>query len=404
MPLTRKRSFRRKSTKGRFRSAKRRRFSRKSGTLKRTFKRRGHRSHKRHKRGLSRIGIRRVPMNVIPRTADRARIVFDYKLRANLFWAATAERHIGFAILPCTIGVNSVNVGPFQDAWPASGTNVTFAKAVSTTIGFLTMATRYQKYYVSGHSISIKVIRQNVPVTDTSTVEIGMMPLTQNQFVSMVSRNTALSPLSNNNVWLPGNTYTSTTVATQATYDSVILVTKQQPYVKYGMLSVPYAGRQTRTLKQWVSAKKFTDMGFPMGDQFSGLLPVVSGTDATPPASQFYHYFWMHDQSGGAGIGDETFDVEITLKIHMTLHRPGFLQVAPTLTSDDDPPPELIDVDMCDSDGTHGQSAVAFSPGLSAAMHNISIAPAVSAPLPPTPPPLTKVCPVSLLKARSLRP
>lgn len=277
---------------------------------------------------MGRISAPRLAMNVVPKTADRLHVSLDYKMRGQLSWANTAENHIGMLLSPCRIGASSVTHGPFLDAWPASGANVLFPHAVSTTPGFLAVCSRYNRYYVSSVKLTVKVIRQEA--TDSTSAIIGMMPLTTSQRSEMVHRNTALSPLANKSYWLPQNGATDTTVSTGLTNDSQLLCINQQPYVKKACVSMPYNGKMYGRISQRYSAKKFLQMGFPFGDEFSGVVPATLADDGTPPDEQFYHYFFMQ-RTSAATPANEAFDIEFDVQLHCTLHDPSFMQNAPTL-------------------------------------------------------------------------
>lgn len=272
-------------------------------------------------------------MNVIPKTADQASVKFNYKLRGQLTWAQTAERHIGFAIVPQFLGTSSVTSGPFQNSWPASGTNVNFPRSVSTTPGFGTLVSRYTKYFTTTIDITIRVIRQDA--TDSTSILIGSMPLTESQYLGLLHRNTGAAPTANNSYWLPQTGLTATTAATNTIIDAQIMCIKQQPYVKYATVSMPYNGKMIGSVHQRYSSTKFSPFGHPYGASFSGTLPLGTATgDGTPPTDGFAHYFFMSNVAGGLTAGVENFDVEMDLTVGCVLHDPVFMQNAPTLTDD----------------------------------------------------------------------
>lgn len=331
--------FRSRSKKyGKRRSFKKRSFGkkRKYSVGRKSSKKRSYISAKRRRvssRGsiLRRINAPSFPMNVIPKTADRLHSVLNYKMRGQLSWANTAENHIGMILKPCHIGASSVTNGPYLLSWPAGGANVLFPRAVSTTPGFLTVCSRYNRYYVSSAKIMVRAVRQES--ADSCTAIMGMMPLTTGQFSEMVLRNTTLSPNTNNSYWLPQNGATDTTLSTGLTNDSQLLCIRQQPYVKMTSISTPVNGKLIGKLTQQYSAKKFIQMGFPFGDEFSGITPNGLATDGSPPDEQFYHYFFMQRTSAGTP-GNEAFDLDFDIQLHVTFHDPSFMQNAPTYTSE----------------------------------------------------------------------
>lgn len=300
------------------------------GKVRRTIKKGNYKrsravSRKRKHGALSHVTAPNMRLNVIPKTADRLHVKLNYKTRGLLDWRGTAERHIGLALLPTYLGVNSVSHGPYSVVWPTAGTNVNFPSSVSTTPGFLTLVSRFTQYYVSSVSLTIKVTRQDA--ADSTTCIIGMMPLTPAQFTRLVVRNTGLSPTANVSQWLPMNGATSSTTATTSIYEQQLMTIKQQPYVKMRTLSSNVSGHQVASLHQRYSAKKFCDFGFPYGDGFQGTLPVTTADDGSPPNKGFQHYFFMHDT--GPGNGDAKYDIDMDLTVHATFHRPIFMQNAP---------------------------------------------------------------------------
>lgn len=318
MAFKKRRTYKKKSF------SKKRKYSKKRKTTKKRSYLKSKRSKKSSK--LSHVTAPTMRLNVIPKTADRLHVKLNYKTRGLLDWRGTAERHIGMCFLPTYLGINSVNKGPFQLAWPNAGTNVNFVSAVATTPGFLTLVSRFTEYYVTSVSINVRVTRQEA--VDSTTCVIGMMPLTAAQFVRLFIRNTALSPTANNSFWLPNAGDTATTVATTQTYEQQLMMIKQQPYVKMAQVQMPYSGKQFASLHQRYSAKKFSAFGYPYGPGFSGTLPAITASDGTPPTQGFQHYFFMHNT--GPGAGDEKFDIDMDMTIHATFHRPTFVQTAPT--------------------------------------------------------------------------
>lgn len=322
--------FRRRSVKRKPSFKKSRTFKKKS--FKRSSKKKSSTKRKyvkKRRSTMSHISAPTMRLNVIPKNADRLHVKLNYKSRGLLDWRGTAERHIGMVFLPTYLGVNNVANGPFKLAWPNAGTNVNFVSNVSTTPGFLTLVSRYTQYYVTSVSLTVKVTRQEA--ADSTTCIIGMLPITSAQYVRTLNRNTGLSPTANANVWFPDSAITATTVATTQIYESQLMMIKQQPNLKMRQVCMPYSGKQSATLHQKYSAKKFSQMGYPYSSDFSGTLPATSSSDGTPPALGFQHYFFMHNT--GPSAGDEKFDIDLDMTVHATFHRPTFVQQAPTFIS-----------------------------------------------------------------------
>lgn len=316
---SKKRSFKKKSF------SKKRKYS----TKRRTTKKRAYVKSKRSRGGMSHLNAPRVAMNVIPRTADRLHVILDYKMRGQLSWANTAEQHIGMEIRPTYLCPWNVGFGPFSQAWPPSGANVLFPHSVSSTPGYFTLESRYNRYYVTSVSISVRVTRQDN--ADPCECIIGMMPLTQYQAVNMIARNTTLSPTANKSFLLPMNGLTPTTVLTGNLCDSQLMVLRQQPYVKYRGVSLSTNDKYTAYISQRYAMKKFTKMGYPYSADSSGILPIIGGTEGTPPVDSPAHYFFMQRTAAGTP-GNEAYDIEFDLKVHATLHEPYFQQQSPAFT------------------------------------------------------------------------
>jgi len=321
------------------RPTRKRTFKKRRGT---TFKRR-HLKRRRHGI-LGRISAPRLAMNVIPRTADRLHVSFDYKMRGQLSWANTAEQHIGMIFAPTHLGAWNASFGPFASAWPAAGTNILFPHSVSSTPGFFTTISRYSQYYVSSVKITARIVRQEA--ADSCTCIVGMMPLSATQFSRMILRNTTMSPTANNSYWVPQVGNSATTPATGNICNSQLMTIRQQPYLKTREVSMPYNGKQSAVLSQRYSAKKFLSLGFPFSIDSNGNLPTGPGSDGTPPVDQFYHYFFMQ-RTAAATPSNEAYDIEFDMQIHCTLHDPGFMQSAPTETQVDPVPadPEMKEED-----------------------------------------------------------
>jgi len=310
---------------------------RRVGTRKRaTKKRRGHRGD------ALRLSIPRIAMNVIPRTADRVRTTLDYKMRAQLLWANTAEQHLGMIIKPNILGPWNTATGPFQSTWPANGSNVLFSHTVSSTPGFSSVTSRYQNYLVTGSKINVKITRQEA--ADSTTCWAGLLPLTPDQTVNMVLRNSAASPTANNNYLIPQRALTAGITMDGGIANAQLMTIRQQAHNIIHTVTMPYSGANKTTLSQTVSAKKFQPLGYPYGDSFVGILPAQNGPtfagttgDGVPPPTQYNHYFFMQ-RTSAATPGTEAFDIEFDLKVYVTLHNPYFTQSAPTL-ADDDPGP-----------------------------------------------------------------
>lgn len=310
-------------------SFKRKTYKRKSYSKKRSSYKRSYVKKRRGTPQLRHVTIPRAPSDLIPKTADRMHTTLNHKLRGHLTWANTAERFMGMAILPTYLGVDSSTVGPFQLSWPVSGTNVLFPHTTSTTPGFRTLIGRFSRYYITQATVTIKVTRQDT--TDGSVVQIGMVPLTGLQYTLMLNRNTALSPTANNSLWIPAQSVTTTIVATSNVYDTEIMALKQQPYVKQKLVGAPIGGgyKQSASISQTYSAKKFSAFGYPFGDSFNGTLPVTTVDDGTPPTSGFYHYFFMYDQGGNLAPTTMNFDIDMSVTVKVTMHRPGFASQNP---------------------------------------------------------------------------
>lgn len=340
---------------------KRRTFKKKSFSKKRKYskkrrstKKRNYVSKKRKTGFLGRLNAPRMAMNVIPKTADRLHVKLDYKMRGQLLWANTAEQHIGMEIRPTYLGPWNASVGPFSMTWPAAGSNVNFPHTVSSTPGFYTLVSRFERYYVSSVKISVKVTRQEA--ADSTTCIIGMMPLNHTQALDMVHRNSTLSPTSNNSFMIPARTLDATVALTGSLCNSQLMTIKQQPYVKLSSVSMPYNGKMVGRLHQSYAMKKFSKMGFPFGEEFSGILPTEDGKDGTPPEESPAHYFFMQ-RTSAATCNSEAFDIEFDLQVSATFHQPNFMQSAPLYSDDskeekkteskvdeaDDEPEDLVD-------------------------------------------------------------
>jgi len=321
---------------GKRRTYKKKSFSkkRKYSKKRKTTKKRSYVKNKRSRSSpLGHVSAPSMRMNVIPRTADRLHVKLDYKMKGELEWKNTAENHIGMTFLPTYLGAWNASNGPFKLAWPATGTNVNFPHAVSSTPGFFTLVSRYGKYVVNHVKLTVRCIRQEA--TDSTTCVIGMMPWTDTQFTGSVSRNSTLSPSANLSVWLPQNGLSAATVATTNIYNSQLMTIRQQPYVKMRQVSMPYNGKMSAIMSQSYSAKKFFPFGYPYGDQFSGELPDTAGSDGTPPTAGFHHYFFMQ-RTSAVQTGSELFDLEFDMQISCTFHEPGFMQSAPLFTMDEE--------------------------------------------------------------------
>lgn len=283
------------------------------------------------KRSMARINAPRLAMNIIPKTADRLHVTFDYKMVGQLTWANTAEQHIGLLIKPTYLAAWQAAYGPFGGVWPAAGTNVLFPHSVSSTPGYYTAVSRYQRYYVSSVSLTARVTRQDN--ADEQTIVVGMLPLTAHQGQGLILRNTATAPTSNNSYFLPQSGLASTTVLTGNLSNSQLMMIEQQPYTKIRRMIPVESGRSSAYLHQRYSMKKFSRMGFPYDADSSGILPQAPATEGTPPVDSPYHYFFLQ-RSAASTPSTESMDIEFDLKVHCTLHGATFIQSAPTIEVD----------------------------------------------------------------------
>lgn len=302
----RKRSFKRRVTRGKV--VKRRRM----GTRKRSFKR---------KSSYKRVVTARVPQNIFPKAADRVYHRIRSDLQMAVTWGSGAPSFVGMKLSNLLrIAQTTLALSTFGNIWTAGGTNLQSVNTISPQVGTESLGNRYKSYYVTGVSFRVLVKNQSLLGTEPATLAMGMGPLSGFENSELVSAADAN--------WNPPTL--ASTPAPQPYFQTML----QQPYQVRGSLGPPVSGHQVYTMKQSYKLDKFTPIAYYANANYAGtppstaapagVPPVVSNTSTTCPIQ----YFWMFNDDGGASpTGNVNLDIRIQMIQHVTFFNPGFALV-----------------------------------------------------------------------------